>query len=180
MLPSEHPDCGSFTSDRNFKSSRLALMIGTLMKSAWQVIIVGIRLANVVPFLLCFNPPSFSLFSGNNLTPVTFCVSLLQLMASLCSSQALLFFRMKGEQPCVLLPGIRCCLLIKMSAWRRICRKKGFFFLSSCLVSEAGWLSLIPERYLIILLVRPQWGQRSARGGGTVTQLWQPSGTSDG
>lgn len=71
------------------KRSRPALMIAMLIKSAWQVIILGICLADVVLFYLCFNPPS--LFSGNYLTHVTFCVRLPQLMASLCSSQSLLF-----------------------------------------------------------------------------------------
>lgn len=140
-----------------------------LIKSAWQVIILGVRVVDVVPFHLCFNPPS--LFSGNYLTPLTFCVSLLRLMASLCSSQSLLFFFFNNGRRRAMclyttlsLPGIKCCLLIKMSPWQMICRKEGFFFVL-CLVSETGWLSLISERYLIILLERPQWGQRSVRGG---------------
>lgn len=58
-----------------------------LIKSAWQAIIMGIRLASVAPFHICFHPPS--VFFGNYLTHVTFCASLLQLMASLCSSQSL-------------------------------------------------------------------------------------------
>ncbi len=132
-------------------------------------------------FIFVFNPPA--LFSGNYLTPLTFLVSLQQLMASLYASQFLLFLKRKANRLCLyltlLLLGIKCCLLIKMSPWQRIHRKEWVFFLLLCLVSETGWLSLIPERYLIILLVRPQWGQWSVRGG-TVTQLWQPSGTSDG
>lgn len=119
----------------------LALMIAMLIKSAWQVIILGIRLADVVPFHLCFNPPS--LFSGNYLTPVTFCVGLPQLMASLCSSQSLLFWNERRAAMCLyttlLLPGIKCCLLIKMSPWQRICRK-GFFLSSALSVKQDGCL----------------------------------------
>lgn len=62
-------------------------MIGMLIKSLWHVIIMGICLATVAPFHICFQPPS--IFSSNYLTLVTFCARLPQLMPSLCSSLSL-------------------------------------------------------------------------------------------
>lgn len=47
--------------------SCLALMIGMLVKSAWQIINVGMCLADVVQFRISFNP--LSLFPCNYLNP---------------------------------------------------------------------------------------------------------------
>lgn len=72
-------------------------------------------LADVVQFHICFNPPS--LVSCNYLTPVTLCVSLPQLMASLCH-HSLHFWNERRAAVCLnatlLLLVIKCCFLIKM------------------------------------------------------------------
>lgn len=76
----------------------------------------------------------------------------------------------------LLLPGIKCCLLIKMSPWQRICRK-GFFCPLPC-----QW-SRMAVSYPREIFDHPA-GASSVGSAvcerGTVTQLWQPSGTSDG
>lgn len=123
------------------------------------------------------------LFSGNYLTALTFCAGPSQLMASLCCSQTVFFyvFFFYDNQcvmclyPTLLLPSIKGFLLIKISLRQKICRRRVFPL--SCQWSRQA-VSDSRETFDHPAGVSSVGSAACERG--TVTQLWQPSGTSDG
>lgn len=78
----------------------------------------------------------------------------------------------------LLLPCIKCCLLIKMSLWQGICRKEwGFFCPLPC---QWNWMVVSYPREIFDHPACASSVGSAVCERGTVTQLWQPSGTSDG
>lgn len=77
----------------------------------------------------------------------------------------------------LLLPGIKCCLLIKMSSWQRICREEGFFCPLPC---QGNRMVVSYPREIFDHPAGASSVGSAVCERGTVTQLWQPSGTGDG